>query len=310
MKGMNPPRNPHKPIFLTVVCAYNEEANLRRLLPLLRGWGYDVLVVDDGSRDRTSEAALENGCMLLRHGRRMGKGASLSEAIRFAEEMGYAAVVEVGADAIPSPGSIERIVSTLLRSERIGGVSAAQVPAGPKGPAQLVDELMWAALRYGKAIQQALTGSAHLGAVMYCFRLPVNAVESIRASVNDDERVGLLLAGRGLKTLYEERATVIFDASSCFSHLVERRRRMILGHLLLRSSTAPSMNPSVAVAALARAVSERPSRIAWVVPAVLIELLARLLAWWDIRRGGYRRRVLWRTGYAKVPAFAYARPSS
>jgi dolichyl-phosphate beta-glucosyltransferase len=69
-----------------VIPAYNEEARiaptLRRILDYLsrRGLDSEVLVVDDGSRDRTCEVAggfAAEGVQLLRHERNRGKGAAI-----------------------------------------------------------------------------------------------------------------------------------------------------------------------------------------------------------------------------------------
>ena len=49
-------------------------ADLRRALPTLAG---EILVIDDGSRDGTAEAAALAGCQLVSHGKNRGKGAAL-----------------------------------------------------------------------------------------------------------------------------------------------------------------------------------------------------------------------------------------
>ncbi len=59
-----------------------------------------VVVVDDGSTDRTSEVALEAGARVLRHNRNRGKGAAMetgAEGVRLIEEH------EEGADGIRPP---------------------------------------------------------------------------------------------------------------------------------------------------------------------------------------------------------------
>lgn len=76
--------------FMSVVIpAFNEEENIRRipseLLPILDGMGigYEVIIIDDGSRDSTSEevdkiSKLHKGVRLVRHEENMG----LAEATR------------------------------------------------------------------------------------------------------------------------------------------------------------------------------------------------------------------------------------
>jgi len=72
-----------------VVPAYNEERGigptLEELLPIARSIDAEVIVVDDGSRDRTAEiAAGFEGVRVMRHDENRGYGASLKTGIRFA----------------------------------------------------------------------------------------------------------------------------------------------------------------------------------------------------------------------------------
>ncbi|NPA94608.1 MAG: glycosyltransferase family 2 protein [Thermodesulfobacteria bacterium] len=67
--------------------AYNEEAaigatvsKIRRLYP-----EYQVLVVDDGSIDKTAQRALEAGAEVIRHPYNIGNGAAVKTAIRHAK---------------------------------------------------------------------------------------------------------------------------------------------------------------------------------------------------------------------------------
>ena len=72
-----------------VVPALDEEANLRGLLPRLRrvladlpDFAFEILVVDDGSRDGTAAVARAFGARLVRHPERLGNGAAVKRGIR------------------------------------------------------------------------------------------------------------------------------------------------------------------------------------------------------------------------------------
>ncbi|MEU0492868.1 glycosyltransferase [Nocardiopsis sp. NPDC006139] len=85
-----------------VIAAKDEEARVGRTVAAVRALpGVDlVVVVDDGSTDRTSEVALEAGARVLRHNRNRGKGAAMetgAEGVRLIEEH------EEGADGIRPP---------------------------------------------------------------------------------------------------------------------------------------------------------------------------------------------------------------
>ncbi len=85
-----------------VIAAKDEEARVGRTVTAVRALpGVDlVVVVDDGSADRTSEVALEAGARVLRHHRNRGKGAAMetgAEGVRLIEEH------EEGADGLRPP---------------------------------------------------------------------------------------------------------------------------------------------------------------------------------------------------------------
>ena len=60
-----------------IIPAFNEELSIGSVLDELDGKGFNVLVVDDCSTDRTAEVALEHGIVLLKHTINLGQGAAL-----------------------------------------------------------------------------------------------------------------------------------------------------------------------------------------------------------------------------------------
>jgi glycosyltransferase involved in cell wall biosynthesis len=72
------------PVTTVIVPAYNEEQGLPIVLKNLLGVlneSYEIIVVDDGSSDRTSEVAAEFPCRVIRHEVNLGKGEALKTAI-------------------------------------------------------------------------------------------------------------------------------------------------------------------------------------------------------------------------------------
>jgi glycosyltransferase involved in cell wall biosynthesis len=65
-----------------------------------------VLVVDDGSRDATSEAARRGGARVLRHPENRGKGAALRTAFESLLPAGFDAIATVDADGQHAPEEI------------------------------------------------------------------------------------------------------------------------------------------------------------------------------------------------------------
>ena len=101
--------------------AYNEERDLPGLLERIQRalgpWAdYRVLVVDDGSRDRTAEIVREAGARmpveLIRHPRNLGLGAAMRTGLRAAAQ-GEGLVVTLDADNSQDPELIRTMVDKL-----------------------------------------------------------------------------------------------------------------------------------------------------------------------------------------------------
>lgn len=78
--------------------------------------GLDVLVVDDGSTDATSEAASRAGAVVLAHDVNLGKGAALRTGFGYAVENDYDAVVTMDGDGQHDPGAIPDFLDALENS--------------------------------------------------------------------------------------------------------------------------------------------------------------------------------------------------
>jgi hypothetical protein len=68
--------------------------SLRAELPELEA----IIVVDDGSKDRTALLALEAGADVVRHRHNLGKGAALLSGLERARELGFDVAISVDAD--------------------------------------------------------------------------------------------------------------------------------------------------------------------------------------------------------------------
>ena len=94
-----------------VVPAYQAEDSVGAVVSELAAAGGSdgVIVVDDGSRDRTGARAREAGATLLVHARNRGKGAALRTAFHEARRRGADAVVTVDADGQHPPDEAVRL---------------------------------------------------------------------------------------------------------------------------------------------------------------------------------------------------------
>lgn len=117
-----------------VIPALNEEANLRGLLEELREVmghiekPYEIIVVDDGSTDRTAGVAKECGCTVIRReGPEHGKGLALREGF---EKSRYDIIVMMDADCSHRPKDMPFL---LLELDKGHGIIVANRFLGGSG---------------------------------------------------------------------------------------------------------------------------------------------------------------------------------
>lgn len=97
-----------------VIPCYNVAYALDDILTQLRVEPVDVVVVDDGSTDATSETALKYKVKIIRNSRNLGKGASLRRGFDYALRQGYEAVIAMDGDGQHLPSDIGNFLKAQL----------------------------------------------------------------------------------------------------------------------------------------------------------------------------------------------------
>ncbi len=113
---------------VAVVPAWNEAADVGRVVAGIGAVGLDVIVVDDFSSDRTAAVAREAGARVLRLPIHAGSWTAMQTGFRAALESGYDRVVTLDADGQHDPQDIPQLLSCAAaaeRSERPPGVVIA-----------------------------------------------------------------------------------------------------------------------------------------------------------------------------------------
>jgi len=107
---------------LTALPVHNEESHLSSVLAEVRKYSQDVLVVDDGSKDRTPELlSRESDVRTLTHETNLGYGAALRTAFLYALENDYDAIVTIDCDGQHQPRLIPELAAAVFDD-----------PAGPR----------------------------------------------------------------------------------------------------------------------------------------------------------------------------------
>ena len=108
---------------LAVIPAFNEQGAIRRVVASVREIlpEADVLVIDDGSSDRTMEEAEAAGALVVRHPFNLGIGATVQTGLRFACEEGYEIVFRLDGDGQHNPADLPQLFAA-LRDHRVDSV--------------------------------------------------------------------------------------------------------------------------------------------------------------------------------------------
>jgi len=95
-----------------LVPAYNEEIAIASMIILASKYVDEVIVIDDGSTDRTPEISQQVGATVLKHKTNKGKGAALKTGFDYAKD--FDVIVTMDADGQHNPDEIPIVVKPIL----------------------------------------------------------------------------------------------------------------------------------------------------------------------------------------------------
>jgi glycosyltransferase involved in cell wall biosynthesis len=102
------------PRVLVLVPALNEEETIATVVADARTQlAADVVVIDDGSTDRTAERATGAGATVLRLPYNLGVGGALRTGLRYARDKGFNRVVQLDGDGQHDAAEARRLLATL-----------------------------------------------------------------------------------------------------------------------------------------------------------------------------------------------------
>lgn len=116
---------------LVVVPAFNEQDSLPGLLQEICALGYDVVVIDDASRDATAEVVRNLGLPLLSLAANLGIGGAVQTGYRYAVNHDYDIVVQVDGDGQHNPMWIDSVVQPIREGRADCVIGSRYVPEQP-----------------------------------------------------------------------------------------------------------------------------------------------------------------------------------
>lgn len=104
-------KTPQRKIMILIPC-YKEESTIRNVASqaIQVGLG-DVIVIDDGSHDKTADEARTAGAHVIIHEKNMGKGAAMVTGFTHAIKNNYDAVITLDGDGQHSPAEIINFIN-------------------------------------------------------------------------------------------------------------------------------------------------------------------------------------------------------
>ena len=99
--------------FWVIIPAFNETSRIKRVIDGVKKHTKNIIVIDDGSKDRTSLIAKRAGAVVLRHRLNLGKGAAMKTGAQAAFLLGAEAIVYLDADGQHDPKHIPEFLEKI-----------------------------------------------------------------------------------------------------------------------------------------------------------------------------------------------------
>lgn len=191
-----------------VIPAYNEEATIADVLTITRAYVDGIIVVDDGSTDRTAEIAGAQGVTVVRHGINRGLGAAIGTGFAAAQKLGADVVITLDADGQHDPVEIQSFIQAIEQGADV--VIGSRMLTGLVGMpwyrrvAQLLGNLVTFFL-FGAWVTDSQSGfRAFTASALEKIQIKTNRMEVSSELVAETKRNRLTLVEVPIKAIYTE----------------------------------------------------------------------------------------------------------
>lgn len=170
---------------LIAIPVYNEAHYVGRVIPRVQEHAEDILTVDDGSTDGTSDQLEALGVQVLKHPENRGYGAALRSAFAYAADHGFDWVLTMDCDGQHEPASIPAFrtraegggVDLISGTRYTGGEAGDSAPTDRRAINRIITTELNTRLagRLGTGLTDAFCGfKAHRVASLASFNLTEN----------------------------------------------------------------------------------------------------------------------------------------
>lgn len=97
-----------------IIPAYNEEENISNVIKRIPSFVNEIIIVDDGSVDNTSDIVSRHDVKLIKHEKNLGKGEALKSGAKLATED---ILVFIDGDGQHDPSEINSLVSPIIQKK-------------------------------------------------------------------------------------------------------------------------------------------------------------------------------------------------
>ncbi|PIS34967.1 MAG: hypothetical protein COT36_04835 [Parcubacteria group bacterium CG08_land_8_20_14_0_20_38_56] len=281
------------------IFAHNEEKNIGKLLEAVLNQKLnqvsidEIIVVASGCIDKTVPIAKEfakkdSRIKVLVQEKREGKASAINLFLKSAKN--DILVIESG-DTIPEKDTLENLVKP-FSDNGIGMSGARPMPVNDTRTFMgFVVNLLWG-IHHQISLRNPKMGE------MIAFR---NIFQSIpKDTAVDEASIEVILKNKGYKLCYCPEAIVYNKGPENIKDFLKQRRRIYFGHLALRKENnyqVSTLNLRATFYLLFKSLrsvgAPTPYKFFFVPGAILLEMMARFLGWWDYKVNKHNH-VIWK----------------
>jgi len=201
-----------------IIPAFNESKNIGKVIRETKKYSKNIVVVDDGSKDKTYEAANKENVIVLRHIINLGKGAAMRTGSDYADKKGAEAIVFIDSDGQHSPKDIPRLVKELRNSDIVftyRNLRSVRMPFTKKVGNFVLNFLL--RMLFGIKIRDALSGLKIMTLRTYKKLNIISSDYSIESEIAAKTgKYNLRFKQMPIETLYMDnyKGTTVFDGIS------------------------------------------------------------------------------------------------